>query len=89
MNVIQLNDWRKQAIELLNMSDYYVQKIAREVQKFCDFEIKFAVIDNSDGIVLCYDSEEYTDCHISLDTVIDLYVKKNKKLTLNDLCGKY
>lgn len=89
MNVIQLNDWRKQAFKFSDIADNYTQRIAAEIQKFCDFEIKFGEIDPSDGIVLCYDSEDYTDCHISLDRIIELYMKKNKKLALNDLRGEY
>ncbi len=89
MNIKQLKEWESKGLHYSSKADDFIQKIAIELQKICDFEIKFGVNDPSDGIVFCYDSDDYTDCHITLDTVIRLYQTKNRKLRLSDIVGNY
>lgn len=85
MKVKQINDWIKKARYYNELETKYEDKIALEIQKYCDFEIKFCHHQPSDGFVLVYDSNEFDDVDLSVDRAIELYTKLNRKITLNDL----
>ena len=85
MNEKQIKQWQQKAYEYEIKSDTYAQKVGAECQKYCDFEIKFVQNDPSDGLVLVYDTDDYTDCHYPVDDFIKLYDKLKRKITLDDL----
>ena len=89
MKIKLIKQWQDKVYDYANKSDNYAQKIANEIQNYCDFEIKFAQNEPSDGLVLCYDTEEYEECHISVDNIVELYTKLKRKLTLDDVKYEY
>ena len=88
MKKTQIKQWMEKAYEYDRKSDLYAQKVGAECQKYCDFEIKFVQNDPGDGLVLVYDTEDYTDCHFPADYFIKMYEKLKRKITLNDLYSK-
>ena len=89
MKISQIKQWQDKCYHYSNIVDSYAQRCAEEIQKYCDFEIKFAENDPSDGLVICYDNEDYNDVHTSVDTIIEIYQRNKRKITLNDLNGEY
>ena len=84
-----LKKWQDKALHFSNIADSYAQKCANEIQKFCEFEIKFCQNDPGDGLVLCYDKEDYKNCHLTMDKAVKLYQLKKRKLTLDDVKCEY
>ena len=85
MKIAQIKNWLDKASYYNKLETIYADKITVEIQKYCDFEIKFCHYQPSDGYVLVYDSDEYTNVDLSVDRVIKLYSKLNRKITLADL----
>lgn len=77
--------WQQKAYDYAVKSDNYAQKIARECQKYCDFEIKFVQNNPGDGLVLVYDNEEFSNVHCPVDYFIKLYERTQRKITLDDV----
>lgn len=89
MKIAQIKQWQHKVYEYAEKEDNYAQKIAVECQKYCDFEIKFAQNDPSDGLVLCYDNDMFENMHLSVDKFILLYESLKRKLTLEDVKYNY
>ena len=51
MKISQIKQWQDKCYHYSNIADSYAQKCAEEIQKYCDFEIKFAENTHSDGLV--------------------------------------
>lgn len=85
MKIKQINNWIEKARYYNELKTKYEDKIALEIQKYCDFEIKFCHYQPSDGFVLIYNSNEFTDIDLSVNRAIELYTKLKRKITLNDL----
>lgn len=85
MKVKQINNWIEKAKNYRELETKYEDKIVLEIQKYCDFEIKFCHYQPSDGYVLVYDSNEFTNIDLSVNRVIELYTKLRRKVKLDDL----
>lgn len=85
MKIKQISNWVGKATHYSEIKTKYEDKITLEIQKYCDFKIKFCHYQPSDGYVLVYDSNEFTDIDLSVNRVIELYTKLKRKITLDDL----
>ena len=77
--------WQQKAYDYAIKSDSYAQKVAKECQKYCDFEIQFVQNDPSDGLVLVYDNKRFPDVHCPVDYFLNLYDKLQRTITLDDM----
>lgn len=85
MKVKQINNWVERARYHNEIKTKYEDKIVLEMQKYCDFEIKFCHYQPSDGYVLVYDNDEFTNVDLSVGRAIELYTKLKRKIKLSDL----
>ena len=77
--------WQQKAYDYATKSDRYAQMVSKECQKYCDFEIHFVQNDPSDGLVLVYDNESFSDVHCPVDYFLNLYDKLQRTITLDDM----